>query len=39
MEIIIGVVVGMVIYFKGRADGRKALKRQYDALKKQYDAL
>lgn len=32
MEIIIAVVVALVIYLKGRADGRKALKKQYDEL-------
>lgn len=33
MEIIIAVVVALFIYFKGRADGRKALKKRYDELR------
>lgn len=32
MEFIIGCIVALLIYAKGRADGRKALKRQYDDL-------
>lgn len=32
MELIIGAVVALVIYLKGRSDGRKALKKQYDDL-------
>lgn len=30
MELIIGCVIALAIYLKGRADGRKALKRRYD---------
>lgn len=33
MEIIIAVIVALAIYAKGRADGRKALKKRYDELR------
>lgn len=33
MELIIAFIVGLTIYLKGRADGRKALKKRYDELR------
>lgn len=32
MEVIVGCIVALALYLKGRADGRKALKRQYDDM-------
>lgn len=32
MEVIVGCIVVLALYLKGRADGRKALKRQYDDM-------
>lgn len=34
MEVIVSCIVAIALYLKGRADGRKALKRQYDDLLK-----